>query len=635
MEMPLNIMPLLQNEMTSVDGTKKRFGFEGAFGKNFVTPRTINSSYIGKMVCCQGIVTSVSLIRPKISKSIHFDETKKQFFEKEYRDRTMLTLNMPTTTKYPLNHEGNFLRSEYGLSEYFDFQTFILQEMPENAPAGQLPRSIECILSEDLVDKVKPGDRVDVFGIYKSFTKSTGSEFPSQFKTLILTNNVKHKKTAVFLQKNSLERLQMVAESSIKFNSVAPTIFGHDVIKKALAMQMVGGNEILLENGAKIRGDINILLIGDPSTAKSQMLRYVLNFMPLTIATTGKGSTGVGLTAAVVFDPDTNDKRLEAGAMVLGDRGVVCIDEFDKMNDDDRVAIHEVMEQQTVTIAKSGIHTTLNARCSVLAAANPCYGHYNDKFSPQDNVRLPESIMTRFDMVFITLDNKGMESDGLISTHVLNTHRQINTESENVISQELFRDYILYAKSLRPKLSREAGAAISSAYSELRGRKNDKNLIINITPRLLETMIRMATANAKLRLSEVVSEEDAIDAIKMVNDNIFYRKATIVKQSKVNKESVKNTDENINSNIIVKTRKEKDKNVDLSEERREMLVDILWEWREKNMESEFCDILSLVRETNKENKEKKVTEEEMEQLALELSSQDIVLYADGKIYFLD
>lgn len=145
----------------------------------------------------------------------------------------------------------------------------------------------------------------------------------------------------------------------------------------------------------------------------------------------------------------------------------------------------------------------------------------------------------------------------------------------------------------------------------------------------------MATANAKLRLSEVVSEEDAIDAIKMVNDNIFYRKATIVKQSKVNKESVKNTDENINSNIIVKTRKEKDKNVDLSEERREMLVDILWEWREKNMESEFCDILSLVRETNKENKEKKVTEEEMEQLALELSSQDIVLYADGKIYFLD
>lgn len=579
-------LPQARPDQTARD-TVYYCAWAGNFGLNACNPRTLSSQHLNRMVSVEGIVTRCSLIRPKVVRSVHYNEAKDKFHFREYQDQTM-TNGVTTSSVYPQeDDDGNPLTTEYGFCTYRDHQTVSIQEMPERAPAGQLPRGVDVILDDDLVDQVKPGDRIQLVGIFRTLGNRNANHNSALFKTVVLANNV------VLLSSKSsggvatasitdtdIRNINKVAKKKdllgLLSQSLAPSIYGHDYVKKAILLMLLGGVEKNLENGTHLRGDINILMVGDPSTAKSQLLRFVLNTAPLAIATTGRGSSGVGLTAAVTTDKETGERKLEAGAMVMADRGVVCIDEFDKMSDVDRVAIHEVMEQQTVTIAKAGIHTSLNARCSVIAAANPIFGQYDPHKDPHRNIALPDSLLSRFDLLFVVTDDIEDARDRQISEHVLRMHRyrQAGTEEgapvreqtsqslgvsantqagsqrptdvyekfdamlhagvtrtlgrgsnkkTEILSIPFMKKYIQYAKRIKPVLTQEASDRIADIYVGLRNDEIEGNQrrTSPLTVRTLETIIRLATAHAKSRLSSRVEERDAVAAEGILRFALF------------------------------------------------------------------------------------------------------------------
>uniref|UniRef100_UPI00398EE637 DNA replication licensing factor MCM3 n=1 Tax=Pristiophorus japonicus TaxID=55135 RepID=UPI00398EE637 len=584
----------LKDFVASIDATyAKQFedfyvGLEGSFGSKHVSPRTLTSRFLSNIVCVEGIVIKCSLVRPKVVRSVHYCPATKKTIERKYTDMTSLEA-FPSSAIYPTkDEENNPLETEFGLSLYKDHQTITIQEMPEKAPAGQLPRSVDIILDNDLVDVVKPGDRVQVIGTYRCLPGKKNGYTSGTFRTILIACNVKlmSKEVSPMFSADDVAKIKKFSKSRSKdifeqlARSLAPSIHGHEYIKKAILCLLLGGSEKILENGSRIRGDINVLLIGDPSVAKSQLLRYVLFSAPRAIPTTGRGSTGVGLTAAVTTDQETGERRLEAGAMVLADRGVVCIDEFDKMSDLDRTAIHEVMEQGRVTIAKAGIHARLNARCSVLAAANPVYGKYNQYKTPMENIGLQDSLLSRFDLLFIMLDQMDPEQDRAVSEHVLRMHRYRATgeqdgdalplgsavdvlatedpnavqeeeqelqiyekhdhllhgakrRKEKIVSMEFMRKYIHVAKIVKPVLTSEAASYIAEEYSSLRSQdqmSSDVARTSPVTARTLETLIRLSTAHAKARMSKTIDLQDSEAAVELVQ--FAYFKKVLEKEKK-------------------------------------------------------------------------------------------------------
>jgi len=561
-------------------------GFEGSFGAKHVTPRTLTSKHLGNLVCLEGIVTKCSLVRPKVVKSVHYCPATQKTMERTYTDMTSFDA-YPSTAAYPTaDEDGNPLQTEFGLSKYKDHQTLTIQEMPEKAPTGQLPRSVDVIVDNDLVDKCKPGDRVQIVGCYRCLPGKQGGVTTGTFRTILITNQVTlmSKEVTPNITGDDVQKCKKFSKQKgdvfeMLAKSLAPSIHGHEYIKKALLCMLLGGVEKNLPNGTRLRGDVNILLIGDPSVAKSQLLRYVLQTAPRAITTTGRGSSGVGLTAAVTTDQGTGERRLEAGAMVLADRGIVCIDEFDKMTDQDRTAIHEVMEQGRVTISKAGIHARLNARCCVLAAANPVWGRYDPYKTPMENIGLQDSLLSRFDCLFIMLDNIDVDTDRKISDHVVRMHRyrgpneqdgdvlaidgdadilttkdlEANQEEEEtpiwekydallhgnsrkktdkIVSVGFMKKYIHIAKCIKPVLTHEACEVITEEYTKLRVNdlESDMAKTSPVTARCLETLIRLATAHAKARLSKVVEVQDAQLAIELVQ--FAYFKKVEVKKGK-------------------------------------------------------------------------------------------------------
>ncbi|WFD23597.1 DNA helicase [Malassezia equina] len=422
---------------------------------------------------------------------------------------------------------------------FVDAQTIKLQEAPDMVPVGELPRHMLLSMDRALCGKVVPGASIIVTGIFSTFTSGRSGTQPNAvaLRTPYLRvvgmeidtggaggRGVPRVFTAE--EEDEFGRMSKTPNLYDKFAaSIAPSIFGSMDIKKAITCLLFGGSKRVLPDGMRLRGDINVLLLGDPGTAKSQLLKFTEKVAPIAVYTSGKGSSAAGLTASVQRDANSREFYLEGGAMVLADGGVVCIDEFDKMRDEDRVAIHEAMEQQTISIAKAGITTVLNCRTSVLAAANPVWGRYDDLKSPGENIDFQTTILSRFDMIFIVKDEHNEARDRTIAKHVIGIHMHgasQQTETEGEIDLQRMKRYIAFCRArCAPVLTPEASEKLSSHFVAIRKqvaqveKDHDERSAIAITVRQLEAIIRMSESIAKVTMSPYATEEHVDEAIRL------------------------------------------------------------------------------------------------------------------------
>ena len=488
--------------------------------------RQINAETIGTITSVSGMVVRASEVKP-LAKELTFvcaDEHETKVVQIKGMD-----VKIPVVCDNPDCKLRDFdLKPE--ASKFIDFQIMRLQELPEDLPPGQLPHYIDVTIRQDLVDNARPGDRIVLTGVVRVEQESvTGVTrgHSGLYRLRIEGNNIEFlggrgSKTS---RKIEREEISPEEEKMIKalaaspdvyqrlIDSFAPHIRGQELIKEAILLLIVGSNQRPLGDGSKIRGDINVFLVGDPGTAKSEMLKFCSRIAPRGLYTSGRGSTAAGLTAAVVRDK-TGIMMLEAGAVVLGDQGLVSIDEFDKMKPEDRSALHEVMEQQSASIAKGGIVATLNARTSILAAANPMYGKYDPFKNITENVNLPIPLLTRFDLIFIIRDRPTKERDEQIARHIIQLHTPQGTNKKSVVDVDLLTKYLAYAKRGVPDLTKEAEQKILDYYLKMRNVDSDE--MITVTPRQLEGIIRLSTARARLLMKDKVEEEDAERAIFLI-----------------------------------------------------------------------------------------------------------------------
>jgi replicative DNA helicase Mcm len=486
--------------------------------------REINADLINKLVSISGMVVRSSEVKP-LAKKIAYKCTNCS----TVTEAQLKGLVMKKPVKCPACSEKE-LEMDPESSLFIDFQLVRLQELPEDLPAGQLPHYIEVTVMSDLVDQCRPGDRIMLTGIIRIEQEQLAPQAKtSLFRLRMEGNNIEYLGgRAGSKDTRSVERIMISTEDERQIRiiaskpdayekliaSFAPHIYGHEPIKEAILLLIVGSVTKKLDDGSTRRGDINVLLVGDPGTAKSEMLKFTAKIAPRGLYTSGRGSTAAGLTAAVIRDK-SGIMMLEAGAVVLGDQGIVCIDEFDKIKPEDRSALHEVMEQQTCSVAKGGIVATLNARTSILSAANPIYGKYDPYKNLTEHVNLPVPLLTRFDLIFIVRDNPDKEKDNLVASHILEIHRDTEKAARPAIDIDLFSKYLSYAKQIEPTLTPEAIDIVRSYYMEMR--RIESEGMITVTPRQLEGLIRLASARARLLLKDMVEAEDAQRAIYLVD----------------------------------------------------------------------------------------------------------------------
>lgn len=505
--------------------------------------RTISAASIGSLVTFKGIVTQVTDVRPYVTVATYLDDKTGEEYYQEVGGRSFYPLRTA-----PSNHTGRSgpgdapaagrptakqteLQLQIRGSKFVKYQEARIQESPDEVPQGCTPRTLTVHFRGGLTRCVKAGDSVTISGIF--LPEPTSSQRAVIRASLLASVYVYA--THVRQNKQSYQEMELTDEQRAAIeeltaqgdiytrlsSSIAPEIYGHEDVKKALLLAMVGAPTRVLPDGMKLRGDIHACLMGDPGVAKSQLLRYVAFISPRAIYTTGKGSSGVGLTAAVMRDPTTGEMTLEGGALVMADRGICCIDEFDKMEEGDRTAIHEVMEQQTVSIAKAGITTTLNTRTTVLSAANPAFGRYDIRRSPAENINLPAALLSRFDILWLILDRPGLESDLSLAQHVLavHTHGRAPSLSHSAppLSPEMLRAYIAAAKQYEPHVPSLLREYIAAVYSELRAEEAAAEVPHSYTTaRTLLSLLRLSQALARLRFAEAVEQTDVDEALRLM-----------------------------------------------------------------------------------------------------------------------
>ena len=493
--------------------------------------RQINSEVITKMISVSGMVVRASEVKP-LAKEVTY-----KCLDKHISVFTLLdgmSLNASVKCQTP-NCKHTNLAIVPEESKFIDFQIVRLQELPEDLPPGQLPHYVNVSMKQDLVDYARPGDRIVLSGIVRIEQERVFGVKQSEsalYRLRMDGNNIEFigGRGTKGSRRTEREEISPDEEKIIRalsknpdiYNrliaSFAPHIRGHEIFKEAILLLIVGSTQRALSDGSKVRGDINVFLVGDPGTAKSEMLKFCSRIAPRGLYTSGRGSTAAGLTAAVVRDA-SGIFMLEAGAVVLGDQGLVCIDEFDKMRPEDRSALHEVMEQQSASIAKGGIVATLNARTSILAAANPMFGKYDPFKNLTENVNLPIPLLTRFDLVFVVRDIPHEEKDRQIAQHILSQHGTSGTDTTSLIDVDILTKYLAYAKQNDPVLTKEAENKIMEFYLKMRSVEGeDKEKMITITPRQLEGLIRLSTARARILLKNQVEEDDADRAIYLFNE---------------------------------------------------------------------------------------------------------------------
>ena len=479
--------------------------------------RRIGAEHLGKLLLLDGIIVRATPVKPLVTRAA-FQCRKCNSIT--YVEQVGLLMREASVCGRCRSEILDFSEKH---SSFINTQEFRIQERPEDLPPGQLPRAVDVKLHEDLVDIARPGDRVSLTGIVRAQQEVLGRGTRLRtFELFLDTNHVdvagKEAEVVEITAEEEKQILEMAKDPWIQrklLSSLAPSIYGYENIKEAILYLLFGAVPKTLPDGVTIRGDMNVLLIGDPGTAKSQLLKYVARVAPRGLYTSGRGSTAAGLTAAVVREK-SGGLVLEAGALVLADKGVCSIDEIDKMRPDDRVAIHEAMEQQTVSIAKGGIVATLNARASVLAAANPALGRYDAYRNITENINLPVTILSRFDLIFVMRDAPDSDLDNRMSEHILTLHRTGSTPEKVPLTPQMFRKYISYARRTDPILTEEASNELKNFYLKMRSTSTTAESPIAITPRQLEALVRLSECRARSFLRKEVTVEDTDAIIRLM-----------------------------------------------------------------------------------------------------------------------